>query len=277
MRTLCVIDLMPFLYRGHFVFLNRPRMTYSGINTSALLGFVNGMMAVLKELSPTHVVLAMDPEGKTFRHEAYPMYKARREKMPEDLAANIPYSFEVADALNVKVLRKPGFEADDIIGTLAVRAAADGFDNVYVVTPDKDAAQLVTDRIRLFRPGKGSAPSEILGEAQVKEHWGLSSPRQMIDYLALAGDTADNISGVKGIGEKSASQLLRDWGSIDAIIAHACEIPGSVGEKIRAGVEDAKMSKFLTTIRTDVPIDVDWDSCRLVSPDVDKLTAVCVQ
>lgn len=277
MRTLCVIDLMPFLYRGHFVFLNRPRMTYSGINTSALLGFVNGMMAVLKELSPTHVVLAMDPEGKTFRHEAYPMYKARREKMPEDLAANIPYSFEVADALNVKVLRKPGFEADDIIGTLAVRAAADGFDNVYVVTPDKDAAQLVTDRIRLFRPGKGSAPSEILGEAQVKEHWGLSSPRQMIDYLALAGDTADNISGVKGIGEKSASQLLRDWGSIDAMIAHACEIPGSVGEKIRAGVEDAKMSKFLTTIRTDVPIVVDWDSCRLVSPDVDKLTAVCVK
>lgn len=277
MRTLCVIDLMPFLYRGHFVFLNKPRVTYSGINTSALLGFVNGMMAVLKELSPTHVALAMDPDGKTFRHETYPEYKARREKMPEDLAANIPYSFEVADALNVPVVRRSGFEADDVIGTLAVRAVADGFDNVYVVTPDKDAAQLVTDKIRLFRPGKGNAPSEILGEEQVKEHWGLSSPRQMIDYLALAGDSADNISGIKGIGEKSATQLLREWGSIESIIEHASEIPGTIGAKVRAGVDDAKVSKLLTTIRTDVPLDLSWDDCRLVPPDVEKLKAVCVK
>ena len=277
MRTLCVIDLMPFLYRGHFVFLNKPRVTYSGINTSALLGFVNGMMAVLKELSPTHVALAMDPDGKTFRHETYPEYKARREKMPEDLAANIPYSFEVADALNVPVVRRSGFEADDVIGTLAVRAVADGFDNVYVVTPDKDAAQLVTDKIRLFRPGKGNAPSEILGEEQVKEHWGLSSPRQMIDYLALAGDSADNISGIKGIGEKSATQLLREWGSIESIIEHASEIPGTIGAKVRAGVDDAKVSKLLTTIRTDVPLDLSWDDCRLVPPDTEKLKAVCVK
>ena len=277
MRTLCVIDLMPFLYRGHFVFLNKPRVTYSGINTSALLGFVNGMMAVLKELSPTHVALAMDPDGKTFRHETYPEYKARREKMPEDLAANIPYSFEVADALNVPVVRRSGFEADDVIGTLAVRAVADGFDNVYVVTPDKDAAQLVTDKIRLFRPGKGNAPSEILGEEQVKEHWGLSSPRQMIDYLALAGDSADNISGIKGIGEKSATQLLREWGSIESIIEHASEIPGTIGVKVRAGVDDAKVSKLLTTIRTDVPLDLSWDDCRLVPPDTEKLKAVCVK
>ena len=277
MRTLCVIDLMPFLYRGHFVFLNKPRVTYSGINTSALLGFVNGMMAVLKELSPTHVALAMDPDGKTFRHETYPEYKARREKMPEDLAANIPYSFEVADALNVPVVRRSGFEADDVIGTLAVRAVADGFDNVYVVTPDKDAAQLVTDKIRLFRPGKGNAPSEILGEEQVKEHWGLSSPKQMIDYLALAGDSADNISGIKGIGEKSATQLLREWGSIESIIEHASEIPGTIGAKVRAGVDDAKVSKLLTTIRTDVPLDLSWDDCRLIPPDTEKLKAVCVK
>ena len=277
MKALCVIDLMPFLYRGHFVFLNKPRITYSGINTSALLGFVNGVMAVLKELSPTHVVLAMDPDGKTFRHDAYPDYKAGRQKMPEDLAANIPYSLEVSEALNIPVLRQAGYEADDIIGTLAVRAEADGFDAVYVVTPDKDAAQLVTEKIKLFRPGRGSAPFEILGVEQVKAHWHLSDPRQMIDYLALAGDTSDNIPGIKGVGEKSAAQLLARWGSVENLLAHADEIPGKTGEKVKASSEEAKLSKFLTTIRTDVPLDIDWDFCRLTQPDPERLTAVCVK
>ena len=277
MKTLCVIDLMPFLYRGHFVFLNKPRITYSGLNTSALLGFVNGVMAVLKELSPTHVVLAMDPDGKTFRHEAYPDYKAGRQKMPEDLAANIPYSFEVSEALNIPVLRQAGYEADDIIGTLAVRAEADGFDAVYVVTPDKDATQLVTEKIKLFRPGRGSAPFEILGVEQVKAHWHLSDPRQMIDYLALAGDTSDNIPGIKGVGEKSAAQLLEKWGSVENLLAHADEISGKTGEKVKASSEEAKLSKFLTTIRTDVPLDIDWDFCRLTQPDPERLTAVCVK
>ena len=277
MKTLFVIDLMPFLYRGHFVFLNKPRLTYSGLNTSALLGFVNGVMAMLKEHTPTHAVLAMDPEGKTFRHESYPEYKARRQKMPEDLAANIPYAFEVSEALGIPVLRKEGYEADDVIGTLAAKAEADGFDEVYVVTPDKDAAQLVTAKVKLFRPGRGASPSEVLGVEEVKKHWGLSGPEQMIDYLALAGDTADNIPGIKGIGEKSAAQLLGKWGSIENMIAHAAEIPGKMGEKVRAGVEDAKMSKYLTTIRTDVPLDVDWDFCRLSAPDPEKLSAVCVK
>jgi len=277
MKTLCVIDLMPFLYRGHFVFLNKPRITSSGLNTSALLGFVNGVMSVLKELSPTHVVLAMDPDGKTFRHEAYPEYKAGRQKMPEDLARNIPYSFEVAEALNIPVLRKEGYEADDVIGTLAKRAEDDGFDAVYVVTPDKDAAQLVTEKIRLFRPGRGNAPSETLGVEQVKEHWHLTDPKQMIDYLALAGDASDNIPGVKGIGEKTAAQLLEKWESIENLVAHASEIPGKTGEKIAAGAEDAKMSKYLTTIRTDVPLDIDWGFCRIEAPDTKRLTAVCTK
>ena len=277
MKTLFVIDLMPFLYRGHFVFLTKPRLTASGLNTSALFGFVNGVTAMLKEHIPTHAVLAMDPEGKTFRHESYPAYKAGRQKMPEDLAANIPYAFEVSEALGIPVLRKEGYEADDVIGTLAAKAEADGFDEVYVVTPDKDAAQLVTGRIRLFRPGRGAAPSEVFGIEEVKEHWHLTDPKQMIDYLALAGDSSDNIPGIKGIGEKSAAQLLEKWGSIENMIAHAAEIPGKMGEKVRAGVEDAKMSKFLTTIRTDVPLDVDWDFCRLEKPDPDRLTAVCAK
>ena len=277
MRTLCVIDLMPFLYRGHFVFLSKPRITSSGLNTSALTGFVNGVMAVLKELSPTHVALAMDPDGKTFRHEAFPEYKAGRQKMPEDLAANIPYSFEVAEALNIPVIRKEGFEADDIIGTLTKKAEEAGFDAVYAVTPDKDAAQLVTGKVKLFRPGHGATPFEIFGEEQVKEHWHLASPKQMIDYLALAGDSSDNIPGIKGIGEKSATALLEKWGSVEDLVEHAGEIPGKTGEKVRAGAEDAKMSKFLTTIRTDVPLDVDWDFCLVKKPDPERLGAVCAR
>ena len=268
---------MPFLYRGHFVFLSKPRMTSGGLNTSALFGFVNGVLAVLKELSPTHVALAMDPDGKTFRHEAYPAYKAGREKMPEDLAANIPYAFEVAEALNIPVLRTPGFEADDVIGTLVSRAEAEGFDAVYAVTPDKDAAQLVTEKVKLFRPGRGAAPFEVLGVEQVKEHWHLSGPKQMIDYLALAGDSSDNIPGIKGIGEKSAAALLEKWGSVEGMLEHAGEIGGKMGEKIKAGAEDARMSKFLTTIRTDVPLNVDWDRCRLTPPDRERLAAVCAK
>lgn len=277
MKTLCVIDLMPFLYRGHFVFLNKPRLTNSGLNTSALLGFVNGVMAILKEKAPTHAVLAMDPDGKTFRHETYPEYKARRQKMPEDLAANIPYAFEVSEALGIPVMRKDGYEADDIIGTLASKAAADGFDEIFVVTPDKDAAQLVTEKIKLFRPGRGALPSEVLGVEEVLTHWHLSDPKQMIDYLALAGDAADNIPGIKGIGEKSAERLLAKWGTVENMLAHAAEIPGNLGDRVRAGMGDAKLSKFLTTIRTDVPIDMDWRFCELKQPDVQRLTDVCIK
>ena len=190
MKKLFIIDLMPFLYRGHFVFLKNPRMTSTGINTSALLGFANGVTSILKDFAPTHAVLAMDPGGPTFRHEAYPPYKAQREKMPEDLAASIPYAFELAEALRIPVLRKDGFEADDVMGTLAVRAAAEGFD-VYLATPDKDAAQLVAPNIHLFRPGRGGGDPEVYDEAKVCAHWQLSSPRQMIDWLALAGDASD--------------------------------------------------------------------------------------
>jgi DNA polymerase-1 len=202
-KTLFVIDLMPFLYRGHFAFLTKPRITAAGINTSALLGFVNGVISMLKDYSPTHAVLAMDPDGKTFRHEAYPPYKAQRQKMPEDLAANIPRAFEVAEAFKIPVLRKEGFEADDIIGTLAKMAEADGFDEIYVATPDKDAAQLVTAKTRLFRPGHGSAAAEIYDIDRVKREWGLSSPGQMIDFLALAGDASDNVPGIRGVGKKA--------------------------------------------------------------------------
>ena len=276
MAKIAIIDLMPFLYRGHFAFMRSPRMTSTGINTSALFGFANGIMSVLKDCEPDYAVLAMDPDGPTFRHEAYPQYKAQREKMPEDLAASIPMAFELADALNIPVLRMKGFEADDLMGTIAAHAAGSGFD-VLLATPDKDAAQLVTDKIKLFRPGHGKDGPEIYDVEKVKEHWQLSSPAQMIDYLALAGDASDNIPGVRGVGEKTAVALLKDWGSVEEIIAHASELKGKLAEKVAAGAEDARASKFLTTIRTDVPMEIDLEAFRRREPDQAKLAAVCAK
>ncbi len=266
--------MMPFLYKGHFVFLRNPRITASGINTSALLGLVNGLSAILKRENPTHAVFAMDPAGPTFRHEAYAPYKAQRMKMPEDLAACIPYALELADALNIPVLRIDGFEADDIMGTLAVKGAEAGFD-VYMATPDKDAAQLVRPGVKLYRPGRAGEAAEIYDEARVCEHWHLKAPDQMIDYLALAGDASDNIPGIKGVGEKTASDLIAKFGSVEQIIANAANLKGKLSEKVANGAEDAKISKFLTTIKTDIPISPDWESFRLNGVNKEKLARVC--
>ena len=267
---------MPFLYKGHFVFLRNPRMTASGINTSALLGLANGLESILKKERPTHAVLAMDPEGPTFRHEAYPPYKAQRQKMPEDLAASIPYAFELAEALKIPVLRVKGFEADDVMGTLAAKGAEAGFE-VYMATPDKDAAQLVRPGVKLYRPPHAGGPAEIYDEQKVCEHWHLSSPAQMIDYLALAGDASDNIPGIRGVGEKTAADLLSKYGSVEGILENQPKLKGKLAEKVFAGREDAKISKFLTTIRTDVPLEPDWDAYRLDGIDAEKLAAVCAK
>ena len=276
MNKLFIIDLMPFLYKGHFVFLRNPRMTASGINTSALLGLANGLQAILKKEQPTHAVLAMDPGGPTFRHEAYAPYKAQRQKMPEDLAASIPYAFELAEALKIPIVRVDGFEADDVMGTLAVKGAAAGFD-VYMATPDKDAAQLVRPGVKLYRPAHAGDAAEIYDEAKVCEHWHLRDPQQMIDYLALAGDTADNIPGIRGVGEKTATDLLSKYGSVEGILENQAKLKGKLAEKVFAGREDAKISKFLTAIRTDVPIEPDWDAYKLDGIDKEKLAAVCTK
>ena len=268
--------MMPFLYKGHFVFLRNPRMTASGINTSALLGLANGLSSILKKESPTHVVFAMDPQGPTFRHEAYAPYKAQRQKMPEDLAASIPYAFELAEALGIPVLRCDGFEADDVMGTLAVKAAADGFE-VFMATPDKDAAQLVRPGVKLYRPAHAGENAEIYDEAKVCEHWHLREPSQMIDYLALAGDASDNVPGIRGIGEKTAQKLLEEFGDVETLVANAGKLKGKLAEKVAAGAEDAKISKFLVTIRSDAPVEVDWETCRSGNINREKLSAVCAK
>ena len=208
MGKLFIIDMMPFLYKGHFVFLRNPRMTSTGINTSALLGLASGLQSILKREKPTHAVLAMDPGGPTFRHRAYAPYKAQRQKMPEDLAASIPYAFELAEALRIPVVRVDDFEADDVMGTLAVKGAAAGFD-VYMATPDKDAAQLVRPGVKLYRPAHAGDAAEIYDEAKVCEHWHLREPRQMIDYLALAGDASDNIPGIRRASSRRRSRTER--------------------------------------------------------------------
>ena len=276
MKKLFIIDMMPFLYKGHFVFLRNPRITASGINTSALLGLANGLSSILKRENPTHAVFAMDPGGPTFRHEAYAPYKAQRMKMPEDLAACIPYALELAEALNIPVVRIDGFEADDVMGTLAIKGAEAGFD-VYMATPDKDAAQLVRPGVKLYRPGRAGDAAEIYDEARVCEHWCLKTPAQMIDYLALAGDASDNIPGIKGVGEKTAGDLIAKYGSVEEIIANAANLKGKLSEKVANGAEDAKISKFLTTIKTDIPIKPDWQSYRLSGPNKEMLARVCAK
>ena len=273
---LFIVDMMPFLYKGHFVFFKNPRMTSTGINTSALIGLANGLSAIIKKEKPTHIVLAMDPGGPTFRHEAYTPYKAQREKMPEDLAASIPYGFELAEALGIPVVRVEGFEADDVMGTIAVKAAQAGFDT-YLATPDKDAAQLVRKGIKLYRPAHSGDAATIYDEAGVCEHWGLVSPEQMIDYLALAGDSSDNIPGIKGVGEKTAHELLARFRTVENIIEHATEIKGKLSEKVFNGREDAKISKFLTRIKTDVPIEPDFESYRIKEPNKELLKKVCAK
>ena len=274
-NSLYVIDVMPLLYRGHFAFLRNPRMTSTGVNTSALTGFIGTVMQILESRAPTHIVLVQDSFTPTFRHEAYPEYKAQREKMPEDIGASIPMAEEFAAAMKIPIVRADGFEADDLMGSYSAAAEAADDMETFLVTGDKDIAQLVDAKTFLYRIGK-NAP-EIFGPAEVCSHWGLTSPAQMIDYLALAGDSSDNIPGIRGVGEKTAATLISQYGDIESVIAHAAEIKGKLGEKVAAGAEDARMSRFLTTIRRDVPLPVAIDGLARQEPDTEALRAFCLK
>jgi DNA polymerase-1 len=256
--TLFLIDVMPMLYRGHFAFLSSPRKTSTGIVTSALTGFAASLFQILNEYKPTHVALALDPEGKTFRHDEYPEYKAQRQKAPEDIVASKPMVIELATALNIPIICVDGYEADDVMGTLAARAGEQGW-TTYLATPDKDVAQLVGPSTLLFRPGKAGTNAEVYTEKTVCEHWQLTSPAQMVDYLGMAGDASDNIPGIKGVGEKTAIALLAEYGTLDNVLAHASELKGKLAEKVAAGAEMARQSRHLATIRTDVPMQVSLD------------------
>ena len=273
--SIYIIDVMPLLYRGHFAFLRNPRITSSGINTSALTGFIGTILQILENRQPTHIVLVMDSRTPTFRHEAYPLYKAQREKMPEDLAASIPMAEEFAAAMKIPMVRVDGFEADDLMGSYATAAREVEGMTAFLVTGDKDIAQLVDEKTFLYRLGKGDPV--IYGPAEVCEHWGLKTPAQMIDYLALAGDASDNIPGIRGVGEKTAQGLIAQYGDVETLIAHAAELKGKLAEKVAAGAEDARTSRFLTTIRRDVPLPLPVAELARREFDREALTAFCAK
>jgi len=270
---LFVIDVMPLLYRGHFVFLRNPRITSTGINTSALQGFASILFQILDEHQPSHLALVLDSTTPTFRHQEYPDYKAQRQKAPEDLVAAIPMAMELAQALRIQILRVDGFEADDLMGTLAEQAHVAKLET-WLVTPDKDVAQLVDSSTVLCRPGKASAPPEILREADVCRTWGISTPARMVDYLGLAGDASDNIPGVDGVGEKTATTLLQQYGTLDEVLAHVSELKGKLAERVAACREQALLSRHLATIRRDVPLTTPLGDLRRQEPDRETLHAV---
>ncbi len=271
MAKLFLIDAYALIYRSYYAFIKSPRINSKGLNTSAIMGFCNTLNEVLTKEKPTHIGVAFD-HGKTFRHDAFPEYKAQREETPEDIKLSVPLIKQVLEAMHIPILQVDGFEADDIIGTIATRFGADGIDT-FMLTPDKDYGQLIGPNVFMYRPRHGGG-YEILGEKEVGEKYGIPTPAQVIDLLALMGDSADNFPGCPGVGEKTAAKLINQFGSIDNMLQHTDEIKGKLREKVENAVEDIKMSKFLATIRTDVPMQLDLDELKVEQPDETKLRAI---
>lgn len=271
MAKLFLIDAYALIYRSYYAFIKSPRINSKGLNTSAVMGFCNTLNEVLTKEKPTHIGVAFD-HGKTFRHDAFPEYKAQREETPEDIKLSVPLIKQVLEAMHIPILQVDGFEADDIIGTIATRFGADGIDT-FMLTPDKDYGQLIGPNVFMYRPRHGGG-YEILGEKEVGEKYGIPTPAQVIDLLALMGDSADNFPGCPGVGEKTAAKLINQFGSIDNMLQHTDEIKGKLREKVENAVEDIKMSKFLATIRTDVPMKLDLDELKVEQPDETKLRAI---
>ncbi|MBQ2590390.1 MAG: DNA polymerase I, partial [Paludibacteraceae bacterium] len=269
MKKLFLLDAYALIYRAYYAFLKVPRINSKGLNTSAIFGFLNTLQEVLREQQPTHCAVVFDPGGKTFRHEAYEQYKAQREETPEDIRKSVPIIKRLVEAYNIPVISVDGFEADDVIGTLAYKASAEGMD-VYMMTPDKDYGQLVGDHRYMFRPRFGGG-FETLGEKEVLEKWGLKRVDQVIDLLGLMGDSSDNIPGCPGVGEKTAVKLLTEYDNIENLLANTESLKGAMKKKVEENREQIEFSKFLATIKTDVPVEYDEEALKVVEPDVPKL------
>ena len=259
-KKLFLLDAYALIYRAYYALIRAPRVTSKGLNTSAIFGFCNTLDEILRKENPSHIAVCFDPpHGITFRHEAYPEYKAQRDAQPEDITKSVPYIKRIIEAYNIPVVEVAGFEADDVIGTLAKRAESEGY-TTYMMTPDKDYGQLVTDRILMYRPASKGREYEIRGPREVCERYGISDTIQVIDLLALEGDASDNIPGCPGVGEKTAAKLIAEWGSVENLIDHIADLKGALQRKVADNVEQIKFSKFLATIKTDVPVDVTIDS-----------------
>lgn len=272
MKTLLLVDAYAMIYRAYYAFIRTPRMNSRGENTSAIFGFVVTLDDLLKRLQPTHIGVAFDPHGPTFRHKAFEAYKAQREETPEDIRRAIPFIKDILGAMNIPVLEVEEFEADDVIGTLAKKADAAGYE-VYMATPDKDYGQLVGEHIFMYRP-RHTGGFEKLGPVEICAKYGLSSHTQIIDLLGLMGDASDNIPGCKGVGEKTAVQLLQQFGSIENLLSHTDQLKGALQRKVQEQVEQIRFSRFLATIRTDVPIDLDESVLRYEQPNTEELAVL---
>src|SRR5436190_20683233 len=261
-KKLFLLDAMALIYRAYYALIRNPRITSKGKNTNAQFGFTNTLIDLINKEKPTHLAVCFDVEGKTERHTDFSDYKANRQETPEDLMAAIPDIKRIIEGFNIPVIGVTGYEADDVIGTLAWQAHDAGYD-VYMVTPDKDYGQLVRDGIFIYKPGYQGGDVEIMGPKEVCAKWDIEKVDQVVDILGLMGDAVDNIPGIAGVGEKTAAKLLKEYGSIENILENADNIKGSLGEKIRNGKESAIMSKKLAKIITDVPVQFHEENIRL--------------
>ena len=271
MDKLFLLDAYAIIFRSYYAFINRPTINSKGLNTSAILGFCNTLKEITDKEKPTYIGVAFD-EGKTFRHEAFPPYKAQREATPEDIKLAVPFIKEILEAMHIPVLVAPGFEADDVIGTLAIQAGKAGIET-YMLTPDKDYGQLIRENVYMYRPRHGGG-YDIIGQKEIEDKYGIASAHQVIDLLALMGDSADNYPGCPGVGEKTAVKLINEFGSCENLIENSNQLKGKMREKVEGAVEDIKISKFLATIRTDVPMSLDLETLKLQAPDEEKLRAI---
>lgn len=270
MEKLFLLDAYALIYRAYYAFIKNPRINSKGFNTSAIMGFVNTLEDVLKKENPSHIGIAFDPAGPTFRHEAFEQYKAQREETPEAIRLSVPIIKEIIQAYRIPILEVPGYEADDVIGTLATEAGRRGIPT-YMMTPDKDYGQLVSDCVFMYRPKYGDHEFEVMGVDAVKAKFNIDSPAQVIDMLGLMGDTADNIPGCPGVGEKTAQKLIAQFGSIEQMLEHTDQLKGALKQKIENNREQILFSKFLATIKTDVPIALDMEALKRESPNEEEL------
>jgi DNA polymerase-1 len=270
---LFLLDAYALIYRAYYAFIKSPRISSKGFNTSAILGFVNTLEEVLKKENPTHIGVAFDPSGPTFRHEAYEKYKAHREETPEAIRLSVPIIRDIIRAYRIPILEVSGFEADDVIGTLATEAGKQGI-TTYMMTPDKDYGQLVSDHVFMYRPKYGDKEFEVLGVEQVKAKYDISSPAQVIDLLGLMGDSADNIPGCPGVGEKTAQKLISEFGSIENLLEKTDQLKGALKTKVETNKEMITFSKFLATIKIDVPIELKMDELVREEPNEEELRKI---
>ena len=273
MDRLFLLDAYALIYRAYYAFIRAPRINSKGQNTSAIFGFVNTLEDVLKKEQPTHIGVAFDPKGPTFRHELFEQYKAQREETPEDIRASVPIIKDILRAYRIPILEVSGYEADDVIGTLAHQADRLGI-RTYMMTPDKDYGQLVTENALIYRPKFGDKEFEVMGIERVKEKFGIERPEQVIDLLGLMGDSSDNIPGCPGVGEKTAQKLIAEFGDIPTLLARRDELKGALKKKVEENVELIELSRFLATIKTDAPITLDLDALKREEPDEEKIQAL---